>query len=34
VAKICLPLAQKPDYSHFEVVRQKLAWSGGFSGKR
>jgi NAD+ kinase len=29
-----LPLAQRPDYSHFSIVRKKLAWSGGFSAKR
>lgn len=34
VAKLRLPLAQRPDYSHFSVVRKKLAWSGGFSEKR
>lgn len=34
VAKLRLPLAQRPEYSHFSVVRKKLAWSGGFSGKR
>lgn len=33
VSKLRLPLVQRPDYSHFAVVRQKLAWSGGFSGK-
>jgi len=27
-------LVQRPDYSHFAVVRTKLAWSGGFSEKR
>ena len=34
VAKLRLPLAQRPNYSHFSVVRKKLAWSGGFPGKR
>ena len=34
VAKLRLPLAQWPNYSHFSVVRKKLAWSGGFSEKR
>jgi len=34
VADLRLPLAQKPGYSHFSVVRKKLMWSGGFSGKR
>ncbi len=27
-----LPIAQKIDYSHFDVVRQKLKWSGGYAG--
>ena len=26
-----LPLAQRPDYSHFKVVRRKLKWSGGYA---
>ena len=26
-----LPLAQRPDYSHFNVVRRKLKWSGGYA---
>lgn len=30
IAKLRLPLAQRPDYSHFSVVRTKLKWSGGF----
>lgn len=34
LARRRLPLAQVPDYSHFNVVRQKLQWSGGFSAKR
>ncbi len=34
VSQLRLPLAQRPDYSHFAIVRQKLQWSGGFSGKR
>jgi NAD+ kinase len=34
VAKLRLPLAQRPNYSHFAVVRKKLMWSGGFSEKR
>lgn len=34
VSNLRLPLAQRPDYSHFSVVRKKLQWSGGFSGKR
>jgi len=34
LARKRLPLAQAADYSHFNVVRQKLQWSGGFSAKR
>jgi len=34
VSRLRLPLVQRPDYSHFAVVRTKLAWSGGFSEKR
>jgi NAD+ kinase len=34
IAKLRLPLAQRPDYSHFSVVRTKLGWSGGFAGKK
>jgi NAD+ kinase len=34
VAKPRLPLAQRPDYSHFAVVRTKLKWSGGVVEKR
>ena len=34
IAKLRLPLAQRPDYSHFSVVRTKLKWSGGFVEKR
>lgn len=34
LARRRLPLAQVADYSHFNVVRQKLHWSGGFSAKR
>ena len=30
VSKLRLPLAQRPNYSHFSVVRTKLKWSGGF----
>jgi len=33
VAPVRLPLAQRADYSHFAVVRQKLKWSGGFVEK-
>jgi len=29
MASVRLPLAQRPDYSHFSVVRTKLKWSGG-----
>lgn len=29
-----LALAQRRDYSHFEVMRTKLKWSGGFLDKR
>ena len=32
VARRTLPLAQRPDYSHFAVVRTKLKWSGGVVG--
>jgi len=32
VSKVRLPLAQKPGYEHFAVVRQKLKWSGGLIG--
>jgi len=31
LSKTRLPLAQRPDYSHFSVVRTKLKWSGGFT---
>jgi NAD+ kinase len=34
IAKIRLPLAQRPDYSHFSVVRTKLKWSGGFAERK
>jgi NAD+ kinase len=34
VAQQRLPLAQRPDYSHFSIVRTKLMWSGGSSAKR
>ena len=27
-----LPLIQRPGHAHFDVVRQKLGWSGGFTG--
>ncbi|MDB6115503.1 MAG: ppnK [Lacunisphaera sp.] len=29
-----LALAQRRDYSHFEVMRAKLKWSGGFTDKK
>jgi NAD+ kinase len=29
-----LALAQRRDYSHFEVMRAKLKWSGGFLDKK
>ena len=29
-----LLMAQKLDYSHFDVVRRKLNWSGGYAGER
>tara|TARA_B110000037_G_C17101772_1_gene498284 strand:+ start:1269 stop:2105 length:837 start_codon:yes stop_codon:yes gene_type:complete len=28
-----LPIAQKLDYSHFNVVRKKLKWNGGYKGE-
>ena len=34
VAKPRLPLAQRPDYSHFSVVRAKLKWSGAVVEKK
>ena len=34
IARLRLPLVQRPDYSHFSVVRTKLGWSGGFAGKK
>lgn len=34
IARRTLPLAQRPDYSHFAVVRTKLKWSGGVVEKR
>jgi NAD+ kinase len=33
IAKLRLPLVQRPHYSHFSVVRTKLRWSGGFVEK-
>jgi NAD+ kinase len=29
ISRHTLLLAQRPDYSHFAVVRTKLKWSGG-----
>jgi NAD+ kinase len=29
ISPLRLPLAQRPDYSHFSVMRTKLKWSGG-----
>ncbi len=29
-----LSLVQRPDYSHFEVMRAKLKWSGGFADRK
>lgn len=34
IATHTLALAQRRDYSHFEVMRAKLKWSGGFLDKR
>ena len=34
VSKRTLALAQRRDYSHFEVMRAKLKWSGGFMEKK
>ncbi len=34
VSSRTLALAQRRDYSHFEVMRAKLKWSGGFLDKR
>ena len=31
ISKLTLPLALRPDYSHFSVVRTKLQWSGGLA---
>lgn len=33
VSKQRLQIAQKIDYSHFNVVRHKLKWSGGYAGE-
>jgi NAD+ kinase len=34
VSPLTLQLAQRRDYSHFEVMRAKLKWSGGFTDKK
>ncbi len=34
IAKRRLALVQRRDYSHFQVMRAKLKWSGGFSDKK
>jgi NAD+ kinase len=34
ISPLKLPLAQRPDYDHFAVVRTKLHWSGGFVEKK
>jgi NAD+ kinase len=34
LAKPRLPLAQRPDYAHFSVVRTKLNWGGGFAERK
>ncbi len=34
ISPLKLPLAQRPDYEHFAVVRTKLHWSGGFIEKK
>ena len=34
VSPLTLDLAQRRDYSHFEVMRAKLKWSGGFLDKK
>ena len=34
ISPLKLPLAQRLDYEHFAVVREKLHWSGGFIEKR
>ena len=33
VSELRLQMAQKLDYSHFNVVRRKLKWSGGYAGE-
>lgn len=33
VSDLRLQIAQKLDYSHFNVVRHKLKWSGGYAGE-
>ena len=34
MARVRLPLVQRPDYSHFAVVRSKLKWSGGVAERK
>ena len=34
ISKLRLPLVQRPNYSHFSVVRTKLKWSGGFAERK
>ena len=34
VSPLTLNLVQRRDYSHFEVMRAKLKWSGGFLEKK
>ena len=34
LSPLTLKLAQRRDYSHFEVMRAKLKWSGGFLEKK
>lgn len=34
ISQLALSLVQRRDYSHFEVMRAKLKWSGGFLDKK
>jgi NAD+ kinase len=34
MARLRLPLAQRPGYSHFAVLRSKLKWSGGVAERK
>jgi len=34
MARVRLPLAQRPGYSHFAVLRSKLKWSGGVAERK